>query len=113
MLLNLKLISSSPQRKPSRKSVNIDICRASKDVFDKDINLLVSDAEKLDKSVMESSAANDLGILEEINKEKVSGEELGVAIFSQLAEVVRKYWSEESKNRVVVNDFLDGLKIPK
>ena len=62
---------------------------------------------------MESSAANELGIFEEINKENVSGEELGAAIFSQLAEVVRKYWSEESKNRVVVNDFLDGLKIPK
>ena len=81
--------------------------------IDKDINLLVSDAEKLDQSVMESSAANELGIFEEINKENVSEEELGAAIFSQLAEVVRKYWSEESKNRVVVNDFLDGLKIPK
>ena len=62
---------------------------------------------------MESSAANELGIFEEINKENVSEEELGAAIFSQLAEVVRKYWSEESKNCVVVNDFLDGLKIPK
>ena len=62
---------------------------------------------------MESSAANELGIFEEINKENVSEEELGAATFSQLAEVVRKYWSEESKNRVVVNYFLDGLKIPK
>ena len=35
MLLNLKLISPFSQRKPSRKSVNIDICRASKDVLTK------------------------------------------------------------------------------
>ena len=48
---------------------------------------------------------------EEINKEKMS-EELGPAISSQLAEVAMKYWSEESKNPVVVNRILDGLKIP-
>ena len=46
--------------------MNIDICRASKDVFGKYINLLV---EKHDQSGMEVSAENDLGIFEEI-KEK-------------------------------------------
>ena len=41
----------------------------------------------------------------------MSEEELGLAIFSQLAEVAMKYWSEDSKNPVVVNKILDGLKI--
>ena len=71
--------------------MNIDICRASKDIFDKDINLLVPDAEMQDQSGKESSAANDLAIFEEINKEKMSEEELGPAISSQLAEVAMKY----------------------
>ena len=71
--------------------MNTDICRASKDIFDKDINLLVPDAEMQDQSGKESSAANDLAIFEEINKEKMSEEELGPAISSQLAEVAMKY----------------------
>ena len=37
------------QKKLSRNAVNIDICRALKDIFDKDIYLLVLDAEKQDK----------------------------------------------------------------
>ena len=53
-----------------------------------------------------------LGIFEEINKENKSEGELGPPIFSQLIEVAMKYWSEESKNPVVVNKILDGLKIP-
>ena len=103
---------SPPQKRPSRNAVNVDISRAPKDVFDKDINLLVPDAEEQGQSGKVSSAANDLGIFEEINKEKMSEEELGPAISSQLAEVAMKYWSEESKNHVVVNKILDGLKIP-
>ena len=91
--------------------MNVDICRASKDVFDKDINLLVAEEEKQNQSAKVSSATNDLAIFEEINKEKKS-EELGPAISSQLAEVAMKYWSEEYKNPVVVNRILDGLKIP-
>ena len=101
-----------PQKKPSRNAVNVDISRASKNLFDKDINLLVPDAEKQDQSGKESSAANDLDIFEEINKEKMSEEELDPAISSQLVDVAMKYWSEESKNPVVVNKILDGLKIP-
>ena len=93
-----------PQKKPS--SI------VSNDVFDKDINLLVPDAAKQDQSGKVSSAANGLAIFEEINKEKMSEEELGPAISSQLAEVAMKYWSEESKNPVVVTKILDGLKIP-
>ena len=79
-----------PQKKPSRNAVNVDICRASKDVFDKDINLLLPDAEKQDQSGKESSAANDLDIFEDINKEKMSEEKLEPAISSQLAEVAMK-----------------------
>ena len=102
-----------PQKKPSRNAVNVDICsRASKDVFDKDINLLVPDVKKQNQSDKVSSAANDFAIFEEINKEKMREEELGPAISSQLAEVAMKYWSEESKNPVAVNKILDGLKIP-
>ena len=41
----------------------------------------------------------------------MSEEELGLATFSQLAEVAMKYWSEDSKNPVVVNKILDVLKI--
>ena len=64
---------SPPQKKSSRNVVNVDISsRPSKDVFDKDINLLVPDAGKQGQSGKESSAANDLGIFEEINKEKMS-----------------------------------------
>ena len=48
--------------------MNIDICRSSKDVFEKHINLLVPDAEKQVQSGKENSAANDLGIFEEIKK---------------------------------------------
>ena len=73
--------------------------------------MLVSDAEKQDQSGKDGSAANDLAIFEEINKEKMSEEELGPVIPRQLAEVAMKYWSEESKNPVVVNKILDGLKI--
>ena len=75
--------------------MNVDICRASKDIFDKDINLLVPDSEKQDQSGKENSAANGLDIFEEINKGKMSEEELGPAISSQLVEVTKKYWSEE------------------
>ena len=92
--------------------MNVDICRASKDVFDKNINFLASDAEKQHQSGKENSTAKDLAIFAEINKEKMSQDELRSAIFSQLAEVAMKYWSEESKNPVVVNRILDGLKIP-
>ena len=97
----------SPQNKRSRNAVNVDDCRASKDVFYKDINLLVRYAEKQDQSGKVTSAVNDLAIFEETNKRK-SEEELGPAISSQLTE---KYWSEESKNPVVVDKTLGGLKI--
>ena len=48
--------------------MNICICRASNDLFEKDNNLLIPDAQKHDQLVKENSAANDLGIFQEINK---------------------------------------------
>ena len=56
--------------------------------------MLVSDAENQGQSDEENSAANGLGILEEINKEKMNEEEFGPAISSQLAELTMKYQSE-------------------
>ena len=40
--------NSSPplEKKPSRNVVNVDICRASKGIFDKDVNLLVPTCRK-------------------------------------------------------------------
>ena len=102
---------SQKQKKPSRNAVNVDDCRASKDVFGKDINLLVPDVEKQNQPGEMSSAANDLAIFGEINKEKMS-EELGPAISSQLAVVAMKYYSKESKNPVVLYKILDGLENP-
>ena len=83
-----------PQKKPSGNTVNVDICRASKNVFDRDINLLVPDVEKQDQSGKVSKAPNDLAIFEKINTGKMSDEELGPAISSQITEVAMKYWSE-------------------
>ena len=71
--------------------MKIDICRESKDLFDKNMNLLVPDAQKQDQSGTESSVANNLGIFEERNKEKRSKEELGPTIPTQLPEVAMKY----------------------
>ena len=92
--------------------MNINICRVSKYLFDKDISLMLPDAKKQEQSRKECSVANDLEIFEEIKKEKLSEEELGPAISSHLTEVTMKYWSEESKNPAVVNKVLNGLKIP-
>ena len=41
----------------------------------------------------------------------MSEEESGPVISRKLVEVAMKYWSEESKNPVVVNKTLQGLKI--
>ena len=92
--------------------MNINICRVSKYVFDKDISLMLPDAKKQEQSCKKCSATNDLEIFEETKKEKMSEKELGPAISSHLTEVTMKYWSEESNNPTVVNKVLNGLKIP-
>ena len=86
-----------------RKSRN-----ASKDLFDKDINLLVPDAEKHDESDKRNSAANDLGISEDIK----SKDELGPAYPVNWLWWQMRYRSEEPKYAAVVNKILQGLKIP-
>ena len=72
MLPNLKLISpltmrvtvSIPSKETQQKCCECYISRASKDVSDKEINLLTPDAQKQGQSGKESSAANDLAIFE-------------------------------------------------
>ena len=50
--------------------MNIDICRTSKDVFDKDIDLLTLHEEAQDQSGKENNAANNLGIFQEDKKKE-------------------------------------------
>ena len=50
--------------------------------------------------------------LKKIMKNKINKEESGLAISSQLVIIKTKYWSEKSKNPVVVNKIPVGLKIP-
>ena len=69
------------KKKNCRNAVNI--CRASKNVFDKYINFRGPDAKKDDQSG-KNSAANDLRIFEDINKEKLSEKELRSVISSLL-----------------------------
>ena len=57
----------------------MNICRTSKDVFDKYINMPNLEEEKHDQSEKENIPANDLGIFKEINKEKMYKEELGAS----------------------------------
>ena len=59
------------------------------------------------QSSTESSTASD--IFEEKNKENMSQEKLEPAIPNQLAEVIMKYWTEESKSSVAVNKILEML----
>ena len=53
-----------------------------------------------------------VSIFDEINKEKMSEEEVGPAISGQLAEVAHKYWADEAKKPAVVSKIMEGLKVP-
>ena len=53
-----------------------------------------------------------MSIFKEINKEKMSEEEVGPAISSQLAEVSHKYLADEAKNPAVVSKIMERLKVP-
>ena len=53
-----------------------------------------------------------MSIFDEINKEKMGEEEVGPAIFGQLAEVVHKYWTDEAKKPAVVSKMMEKLKVP-
>ena len=53
-----------------------------------------------------------MSIFDEINKEKMSKEEVGRAISSQLDEMAHKYWADEAKKPVVLSKIMEGLKVP-
>ena len=59
------------------------------------------------------NAASDLAIFKEKNKGKMSEEKLRPAISSQMTEVAMKYWSEELKSPLTVNNILEDLKSPQ
>ena len=42
---------------------------------------------------------------------KMSDEEIGPAISSQLAEVTHKYWADKAKKPAVISKIMDGLKV--
>ena len=54
-----------------------------------------------------------MSIFDEINKEKMSEEEVGPAISGQLAEVAHKYWADEAKKPAAVSKIMEGLKVPR
>ena len=97
------------KRNLARNAANICKAPKSSNVFDKGINLFVLENRKHGKPSQENGTENDLDISEETSKEKMSEEELGPAISNQLAEMAIKYWSEESKNPVVVIKIFGGL----
>ena len=53
-----------------------------------------------------------MSIFDEINKAKMSEEEVGPAISGQLAEVAHNYGDDEAKKPAVVSKIMEGLKIP-
>ena len=53
-----------------------------------------------------------MSIIDEINKEKMSKEEVGLAISCQLAEVAHKYSADKAKKPAVVSKIMEGLKVP-
>ena len=82
-----------------------------------DINALLTAKETKSRQVGDAGHQNKEGrekvsIFHEINKEKMSEEEVEPAISSQLAEVAHKYWADEAKKPAVVSKTMEGLKVP-
>ena len=82
-----------------------------------DINALLPAKETENRQVGDVGHQNKGGrekvsIFDEINKEKMSEEEVGPAISGQLAEVAHKYWADEAKKPAVVSKIMEGLKVP-
>ena len=82
-----------------------------------DINALLPAKETESKQVVHAGHQDKEGkekvsIFDEINKEKMSEEEVGPAISGQLAEVSHKYLADEAKNPAVVSKIMEGLKVP-
>ena len=80
-----------------------------------DINALLPAKETESKQVVHAGHQDKEGkekvsIFDEINKEKMSEEEVGPAISGQLAEVAHKYWADEAKKAAAVSKIMEGLK---
>ena len=81
-----------------------------------DINALLPAKETESRQVGDAGHQTKEGrekvsIFDEINKEKMSEEEVGPAISGQLAEVAHKYWADEAKKPAVVSKIMEGLKV--
>ena len=61
---------------------------------------------------MQAIKTKKVSTFNEINKEKMSEEDVGPAISSQLAEVTHKYWTDEAKKPAVFSKIMEGLKVP-
>ena len=82
-----------------------------------DINAILPAKETESRQVGDAGHQNKegkekVGIFDEINKERMSEEKVGLAISGQLAEVAHKYWADEAKKPAVVSKILEGLKVP-
>ena len=101
--------NSSDEEDPPRQRCN----RGSRNG---DINALLPAKETESRQVggaghQTKEGREKVSIFDEINKEKVSEEEVGPAISGQLAEVALKYWADEAKNPAVVSKMMEGLEI--
>ena len=61
---------------------------------------------------MQAIKTKKVSTFNEINKEKMSEEDVGPAISNQLAEVTHKYWTDEAKKPAVFSKIMEGLKVP-
>ena len=82
-----------------------------------DINALLPAKETESRQVGDAGHQTKEGrekvsIFDEINKEKMSKEEVGRAISSQLDEMAHKYWADEAKKPAVLSKIMEGLKVP-
>ena len=50
--------------------------------------------------MMQAIKTKKVSTFNEINKEKMSEEDVGPAISSQLAEVTHKYWTDEARSQL-------------
>ena len=91
--------------------------RCNSGIRNGDINTLLPAKETESKQVFhaghqDKEGKKEVSIFDEINKEKMSEEEVGPAISGQLAEVSHKYSADGAKNPAVVSKIMERLKVP-
>ena len=91
--------------------------RSNRGLRNGDINALLPAKETKSRQVGDAGHQNKKGrervsIFDEINKEKMSEEEVGPPISGQLSEVAYKYWAHEAKKPAVVSKIMEVLKVP-